>query len=129
MDYAEWKLAYKLIANPRSEIGGFLFTADQDIDYLRSVDVHNIWTEFDDGSEIYFENGFIESETDGTLSGYLVTEIPWVEGSEHRIFIGEYSGCGCLSDEDGEADEDCDQCYGDGYRLEWLTEDFPIITP
>lgn len=130
MDYYEWKSTYTPKMRSGSEENGFLFgLSEADLNYLKTLDNTLIWTEFDDGSEIYIENGFIESETDGSLTGYLVTEVPWSAGSEHRIFIGEYHGCGCLSEEDLEPDQDCQICYGEGYRLEWLTGDFPLITP
>ena len=125
MFYESWEAKYKPRVVAGTEPATVLYgTSDEDLEILKGFAENFIWTEVDNLSEISIEKGLNEGEA----IGYFVTEIPWNVEDEIFVSIGEYIQCGCRNDED-EVDPSCDQCYGDGHRLEWMTPKFQQITP
>ena len=111
MTNEQWEKTYLPITNPITDEGISFETYGDELDYVRSHDEHNVWTEIDGDNGVYIVSGYCLVNR----IQYYVTEVPWTEDVE--IVVCEYLDCDCIAE--GEGDPNCDECNGDGTKTVW----------
>lgn len=111
----QWEKTYLPIVNPITgdcDTSYSFETYGEELDYVRSHDEHNVWTEIDGDNGVYIVNGYCLVNR----IHYYVTEVPWTEDVE--IVVCEYLDCDCY---DGEVDpkNNCPECGGTGTKTVW----------
>jgi hypothetical protein len=117
MTNEQWEKTYLPIVNPITgdcDTSYSFETYGEELDYVRSCDEHNVWTELDGDNGVYIVNGMAYVNR----IQYYVTEVPWLEGEDICITVCEYIDCDCY---DGEVDpkNNCDECGGTGTKTVW----------
>jgi hypothetical protein len=115
LTYEEWVSKYKPMTNHITNEDFSYETYGDELQYVLSQDDHNVWTELDGDNGVYLVNGY---HLINRIS-YYITKQPWQEDDDICITICEYVVCPCYNSETEEADEDCDECGGDGTYTDW----------
>ena len=115
MTNEQWEAIYKPITNPITEDGLSFETYGDELDYVRSHDEHNIWTEMDGDNGVYIVNGYHLVNR----IQYYITDVAWRDGDDITITVCEYETCECWDEENAEGNPNCDICYGDGNITVW----------
>ena len=122
MNYETWEATFKPVANhldTNAAYDGKMFeTYGDEVDYVRTIDVHRIWTIRDEDGGSYLTAGM------GWINrmGYLVTEEPWVDGGLEYVQLSESVECECYDEDkfDYGGNPECKECEGNGYIDKWL---------
>jgi hypothetical protein len=112
--YQEWEDTYLPITNPITgdcKTDYSFETYGEELDYIRSHDEHNVWTEMDGDNGVYIVSGYHLVNR----IQYYVTDVAWTEDIE--IVVCEYLDCDCIAE--GEGNPDCNECNGDGTKTVW----------
>lgn len=115
MTNQEWEDTYNPITNLITNEGLSFETYGEELDYVRTHDVRNVWTEMDGDNGVYIVNGFHYVNR----IQYYVTDVAWNEGDDITITVCEYVTCSCYNEDTAEGDPNCDQCFGDGNITDW----------
>jgi len=115
MTNEQWEAIYKPITNPITNDGLSFETYGDELEYVRSHDEHNVWTEMDGDNGVYIVNGYhIVNRIQ-----YYVTDVAWRDEDNICITVCEYVTCSCYNEDTAEGDPNCDECYGDGNVTVW----------
>ena len=87
----DWVMDYQPIENhiePNSSFEGHMFeTYGEELDFVLSHDIHNIWTYIDgDSGNPIIVNGYSLVNR----IGYFITEIPWADEDEINVSLVDY---------------------------------------
>ncbi len=87
----DWVMDYQPIENhiePNSSFEGHMFeTYGEELDFVLSHDIHNIWTYIDgDSGNPLIVNGYSLVNR----IGYFITEIPWADEDEINVSLVDY---------------------------------------
>jgi hypothetical protein len=115
---------YKPIANKfSSQPNEYTFeTYGEEVEFVKSQDIHNIWTWVDGDECSLLVAGFAYVNR----IGYHITEVPWTDEDEY-VLLSQEVECECYDEEavdNGEREEygdpDCDKCEGYGRVTEYV---------
>ena len=116
MTYEQWVEKYKPIKNHLVTDDTTSFeTYGDEVLFVCEQPNSTVWTELDGDNGVYLVSGYHLANR----LNYYVTEIPWDDSDDICITICEYVTCSCYNSETEEADEDCDECGGEGIYTDW----------
>lgn len=98
---------------------------------LDHLDERFLWTRLDIGNNSCLERGNCEGITSEDFTGvpehiraFLITRLPWVEGQDEAALVQAELACHvCNPLGDGDADEDCEKCFGSGVATYFFNDD------